>query len=441
MVRPHIAVILADDPRRENFEPGLASVGALPVLLRAILGAKKAGAARIVVVENAAWGESLKSRLAEARRLPKCVEWVHTSRGKESIASVIGQLAAEADGHLVLISGDRTYHSSVHRQAAEWNGESCAMAFASAGRLVGICALTPLTAIWLSQHCSPNAQTVEDLHATLSSAYSTDCEEEPEEKWQLMRTPEDRISAEHKLDRWLVKPTDGIFAQANRRVSIPISRQLIKFPITPNMVSLFTLGVSFAAGWYYGLGGYWNVLIGALLSLSASILDGSDGEVARLKLLESDFGCWLETVCDYLYYLFIFAGMTVGLVRSFGNRGYFVWGAMLLVGAVLSFLVTSFQRQHLTAGRPEQLLTIWQTKATSRKSPGVLNLAGRIEFVIRRCFMPYALLVFAVFNITQVAFVIAAVGANIVWLVALYSHFSFTAMPSSTLAGAPESAS
>jgi hypothetical protein len=24
--------------------------------------------------------------------------------------------------------------------------------------------------------------------------------------------------------------------------------------------------------------------------------DGCDGEVARLKLLESDFGCWLETV-------------------------------------------------------------------------------------------------------------------------------------------------
>jgi phosphatidylglycerophosphate synthase len=414
--QPHAAIILANHNGFGDFGLGLASVGALPVLLRAILGAKKAGAARIVVVEDAATGESVQTRLAETRRLPKCVEWVHIGRGKESVASVIGRLATEANDHLVLISGDRTYHSSLHRQAAEWNGNSCALAFTTAGRLAGIYALAPLTAIWLSQHCSPNARSVEDLHAALNSAYSTDCEEVPEEKWQIIRTPEDRILAEHKLDRWLVKPTDGIFAQANRRVSIPISRQLIKFPITPNMVSLFTLGVSFAAGWYYGVGGYWNVLLGALLSLFASILDGSDGEVARLKLLESDFGCWLETVCDYLYYVFIFAGITVGLVRSSGNRGYFIWGGMLLVGAVLSFLVTGFQRQHLTAGRPEQLLTIWQTKATSRKSPGVLNLAGRIEFVIRRCFMPYALLLFAIFNITQVAFIIASVGANIIWL-------------------------
>ena len=56
-----------------------------------------------------------------------------------------------------------------------------------------------------------------------------------------------------------------------------------------------------------------------ILSLFASILDGCDGEVARLKLQESAFGCWLETICDYLYYLFIFVGMTIGLLRSTGN--------------------------------------------------------------------------------------------------------------------------
>ena len=64
------------------------------------------------------------------------------------------------------------------------------------------------------------------------------------------------------------------------------------------MVSLFTLGVSFLAGVYFALGGYWNMLLGAILSVFASILDGCDGEVARLKLQESDFGCWLETICD-----------------------------------------------------------------------------------------------------------------------------------------------
>ena len=157
-------------------------------------------------------------------------------------------------------------------------------------------------------------------------------------------TPEDRLAAEQKLDQWLVKPTDGVFARMNRKVSIPISRQLIKFPITPNMVSLFTLGVSFSGGRRSSRSGAGQTCWSArMLSVFASILDGCDGEVARLTFQESAFGCWLETVCDYLYYVFIFAGMMIGLLA----RGpvYMVWGSLLFFGALASFLTTALQRQ------------------------------------------------------------------------------------------------
>jgi len=39
--------------------------------------------------------------------------------------------------------------------------------------------------------------------------------------------------------------------------------------------------------------------------------------------------------------------------------------------------------------------------------------------------MPYLFLAFAVFGITHLAFIGAAVGANIVWPIALYSYFQF----------------
>src|SRR6202158_1357307 len=107
---------------------------------------------------------------------------------------------------------------------------------------------------------------------------------------------------------------------------------------------------------------------GAIRAVFASILDGCDGEVARLKLQESDFGCWLETICDYFYYLFIFAGMTIGLVRSSGSRIYLVWGGLLLFGALVTFLVSGLQRHRLTSGRPEQLLKVWQERAARRPS-------------------------------------------------------------------------
>jgi phosphatidylglycerophosphate synthase len=420
----HVAVILANKLACGGLGSPLPRVGALPVLLRAILGAKRAGAWRIAVVVDREARSSIARALPSTGRLPASIEWFELDV-ETSLTSLLGQIIGPGDSTVVLISGDRTYHPSLHRRAAEWQGNGGALALRTSTQLVGIYALSGAAAQDFANG-QASLHSLDELDARLASTHSVETDLVDEAKWQRVSTFEERVAAERKLDSWLVKPTDGIFARMNRRVSIPISRQLIKFPITPNMVSLFTLGVSFMAGVYFALGGYWNCLLGAVLSVFASILDGSDGEVARLKLQESDFGCWLETVCDQLYYLMIFAGMTIGLIRSSGTRTYLVWGGLLLAGAVLSFLVTGLQRHRLTNGHPEQLLGIWQTQAERRSSNPFLYLGRHTEFIIRRCFLPYVILFFALFNITNVLLVLAALGANLVWSIALYSHFTFS---------------
>jgi phosphatidylglycerophosphate synthase len=429
----HVAVIVANNLACGNFGSRLPRVGALPVLLRAILGVHKAGSRRIVVVIDKQTGPAIVRDLQSTRRLPASVEWFEQDVDMP-LTSILGQIIDEDASTVLLIFGNTTYHPSLHRLAAEWDGDGGALALRTGSQPVGIYALSRAAAQELA-HGQASVYTLEELDAYLTSTHSVETELVDGAKWQRVSTFEDRVAAEQKLDSWLVKPTDGIFARMNRHVSIPISRQLIKFPITPNMVSLFTLGVSFMAGVYFAWGGYWNALLGAVLSVFASILDGSDGEVARLKLQESAFGCWLETVCDQLYYLMIFAGMTMGLTRSSGTRTYLVWGVMLLIGAVLSLLVTSLQRHRLTKGRPEQLLGIWQTQAERRRSNPFLYLGRHCEFIIRRCFLPYLILFFAVFNITNVLLVLAALGANLVWPIALYSHLTFS--PSQRPVAAP----
>jgi len=266
---------------------------------------------------------------------------------------------------------------------------------------------------------------VEDLRAWISSTHSITSINVGEDLWQRVRTEKDRRIAESKLDRWLVKPTDGMYARLNRRISIPISRQLIRLPISANMVSLITLGVGIASAAFFAIGGYWNTLLGAFLCLFASILDGCDGEVARLKLLESDFGCWLETVCDYVFYFFLLTGMTIGQWRSSGSRTYLVGGGFLLVGALASFLSVGWQRRRLASGRPEQLLNIWQSHAERRSSNPFLYAARHMEFIVRRCFFPYALVVFALLGVMNVAFILSVVGANLVWPITFYSLHTF----------------
>jgi phosphatidylglycerophosphate synthase len=433
----HLAVVLANNP---GFGSPLPQVGSIPILLRSILGAAKAGAARIVVVIDRVKGLPVRQELLETGRVPNHVEWCGVTSGEDSVPSLIGQLASEIDGHLVLISGDRVYHPSLHKRVAEWEETQDAFTLVSGGEIVGLCSLSRKASIDPAGSCATVAGSSKNILAGLTVTHSTMSEEVTEDKWQRVGNERQRQLAERKLDGWLVKPTDGIFARANRTISIPISRRIIPFPITPNMVSLFTLGVSFAAGAFLALGGYWNMLTGAILSWFSSVLDGCDGEVARLKLQESAFGCWLETMCDNLYYLFIFSGLTIGLVRSSGNRSYLLWGGLLVFGATMSFIMTGLQRHQLSSGRPERYLLEWHKKADSRSSNPLLYLGRHTEFIIRRCFLPYVFLFFALFGVMNWFLIGATVGANIVWIVALYSYLTFTpswttALQSSTSLG------
>jgi phosphatidylglycerophosphate synthase len=358
-------------------------------------------------------------------RLPESVQWIEA----KAAVPVLQQLRLIADQagseRLIIIDGNRTFHPSLLQKAKEWNDESAALVLSSGDTPVGIYAFTA-EAICDSKKSYPaKAGTLQELLGALTEIHSVAQIPVAEDLWQQVNTEEDRQSAERKLDRWLVKPTDGIYARLNRRISIPISRQLIRFPITANMVSIFTLVVGFASAVFFAYGGYWYTVLGAFLCLWASILDGCDGEVARLKLLESDFGCWLETICDYLSYLFLFVGMSIGLWRSSGSGTYTVWGGLLVFGSVASFVALGWERRRLASERPEQLLKIWQMHAESRPSNPFLYFGRHLEFMTRRCFFPYALLFFALFNIMNVAFVISAIAANLVWPIALYSSHAF----------------
>jgi phosphatidylglycerophosphate synthase len=429
-----VAIFLSSAETNGNqFTSSLARVGTLPVLLRTILGVQKLGPAWIAVVADPVTRRRVQRKLFLTGRLPEVVQWIDADANTplfERLHLIATQARTE---RFLLINGNTTYHPLLLRNATEWTDEGMALALMSGDKPVGIHVVSLELTLNLTRHGLSQIDTLEGMHARLRAMRSVACVPVGKNLWQSVQTPEDRRTAERKLDRWLVKPTDGMYAQMNRRISIPISRQLIRFPITANMVSLFTLGVGFASAAFFAVGGYWNTLLGAFLCLFASILDGCDGEVARLKLQESDFGCWLETVCDYLFYLFLFVGMTLGLWRSSGAKMYLVWGGLLFFGSIASFLAIGWERHRLAAGRPEQLLRIWQSHAESRPSNPFLYFSRHTEFIVRRCFFPYALLFFALFNIMNVAFVLSAIGANLVWPIALYSSRTFAGALRSTV--------
>jgi len=117
--------------------------------------------------------------------------------------------------------------------------------------------------------------------------------------WHDVSTPAARVTAERAMFRALKKRVDGPISRAiNRRVSIAITKQLVDTNVTPNQMTVVATIVG-AAGVILTFQATWLALaLGAFLVQMQSILDGCDGELARLKFKSSRFGEWLDNVLD-----------------------------------------------------------------------------------------------------------------------------------------------
>ena len=230
-----------------------------------------------------------------------------------------------------------------------------------------------------------------------------------------VRNRADLAPAEQTIRRSSYKDTDNKLARWNRNMSLPISVALIRTPLTANQLSVALVAIGFYSAWLFSLGYYWPGVLGGFLSLAASVLDGCDGEIARLKYQESALGCWIETVGDYSYYLAIFVGLTVGAVRLTGWAIFYWLGAIALAGTLISFAMLIYLRSRITAGHPDKLHTI--AKARFKAEPSWWSrIIWRISFVATRSAMPYGIFALSLVGLLPLVVFLAAVGSNTYWI-------------------------
>ena len=132
--------------------------------------------------------------------------------------------------------------------------------------------------------------------------------------WADCDTYKDLKFAEKKLIKSLTKPQDGIVSKNfNRKISGLITKLfLIKTPITPNVITFSTLILVIPTFLLLAKGVYPWIFLGGLLIQFISIIDGSDGEIARLKFLKSKWGGFFDAVIDKYVDTAIIAGMSYG---------------------------------------------------------------------------------------------------------------------------------
>ena len=129
---------------------------------------------------------------------------------------------------------------------------------------------------------------------------------------------------------------DGIVSRyLNRRLHRPLAAGLAHTPLTPNAATAFSLGMAALV-----------VLGQNVAGQLASIIDGVDGDLARLTGRASRFRAALDAIGDRYADAAILGGMTIYAAR-FEEWPQAAVGGLALAGA----LTVSYSRARVEAGR------------------------------------------------------------------------------------------
>ena len=147
-------------------------------------------------------------------------------------------------------------------------------------------------------------------------------------------------SAETQLLRSLGREGDSVLVRMlDRRLSQALTRRLMRTPVTPNQITLLSAAVGLSGAFLLAQPSWVLQVLGSLLFLLSTIIDGCDGEIARLTFQESEFGAKFDVIMDNMVHLFLFPSIALGLYRRTYDTLYFVLGGLALGGILLSMAV------------------------------------------------------------------------------------------------------
>ena len=188
-----------------------------------------------------------------------------------------------------------------------------------------------------------------ELLAEAGQARAVDVTGEP---WLDVDTPDSHREAQRQLLGSLGKNgADGfISTHLNRRLSVPLSARLVRTAITPTQITVISFLIALVGAAFFTVDRLWASIVAASLVQLSSVIDGCDGEVARLRHLATSNGAWLDTMLDRYADTAVVMAITLGYAT--GHPGVLPWLGGLAASS--GFLLASYSTKEfvLTHGAP-----------------------------------------------------------------------------------------
>ena len=392
----------------------LSQLGGMSLLKRAVLGAQRAGAKTCYLVMDArsevqpARQETLQRDLCGDKRLTTQVVWTQPTDGP---AAQPAPARTVTSGHCLYYSLATLFSpalaSDLDRTAQPGETVSVETECGTSALVLGP---QPDAAFGLPvQETAARTGTTAVAEVGRSSLRTVPAS--PHLLYQLTDSTSLR-HAESALLASLDNLKDGLVdTYLNRKLSRPLTRFFLSTALTPNQITVLSCLIGLLGAACFFQADYWGPVLGALLLQLSAVIDCCDGEVARMKFLESRLGAWLDITLDTVVHIATFVGLGFAVWAQGGTQAPFVLVGLMVGGIVMSFACVVVADRTVV---PDPYQRTWQARLLHRM---VFGLASR----------DYSLLIFLCAVFQQLSWFLwaAAIGVQVFWLTVaiLLYHF------------------
>ncbi len=194
-----------------------------------------------------------------------------------------------------------------------------------------------------------------------------------------------------------------------RFISRQLTRLFLKTSFTPNQITFLSLLIGLGSALCFYQGSYLSGVAGSVLLLISAWVDCTDGEIARLKFMETPWGARFDIFCDNIVHFFLFFSIGMGLFFSTGDPVFKLYGGLAVYGSLVSFIILSN--------------IIVQNKKNAGQ--GKTSESSLADQVANRDFI-YFLFFMACINKLDIFILVTAIGANVFAIYLMYQKWGRT---------------
>jgi len=122
-----------------------------------------------------------------------------------------------------------------------------------------------------------------------------------------------------------------------------LTRVFARLRISPNAVSLAGMALGVLAGFaYYRYTDPLWAVAGFILMIAWHVMDGADGQLARLTNAQSELGKILDGICDYVTFIAVYSALAAALTPRYGG---WVWALAIVAGICHSVQAAAYEVQ------------------------------------------------------------------------------------------------